>query len=506
MGVFEISVAGGEASKIPVALPVARVQAISPDRANLLATGVTSKGMETTLWSLPLPAGSPHALGDIVAEEGDWSQDGAKLVFVKGQDIFLANADGTGARKLLGVSGVPSDVRFSPDGQRLRYTLRDPTQNTSSLWEAGVEGSPGHPLLPGWSNPPAECCGRWTSDGRYYIFQHIRGISDLWALRDIPRWFAGGGPKPVQLTTGPVSFERPLPSLDGKRIFTLGTLTRTELVKYDSPSRQFVPVDNGTPVGEVSFSRDGQLVAWVLYPDETLWRSRPDGSQRVQLTFAPKVAFLPRWSPDGNTIAFVAAEPGKPWKIFLVPSRGGTAREVLPEARNEVDVDWSADGKQLVFGRLSEQASTEAINIQLLDLATGQLSVLPGSDNLFSPRWSPDGRYIAALTSEYKTLLRFDLASRTWSKWIETPDSQISYPAWSMDSKYVYYDSYGNNIDEYRRIGVSQRQSELVASLKNVRLFNGRWGTWSTIAPDGSPLFVRDISTQEIYALDVRLP
>jgi Tol biopolymer transport system component len=458
--------------------------------------------MEITLWSLPLPAGSPRGLGDIVAREGDWSQDGTKLVFVNGQGIFLANADGTGARKVLSVSGVPSDVRFSPDGRRLRYTLSDPNQNTSSLWEARVDGAGAHPLLPGWSNPPTECCGRWTADGRYYIFQRIRGISDLWALRDATGWFAGRAPQPIQLTTGPVSFEHPLPSLDGKRIFALGTLQRTELVKYDSPSQQFVPVYSGPPVGEVSFSRDGQYVAWVLYPDETLWRSRPDGSERVQLTFAPKVACLPRWSPDGSTIAFIAAEPGKPWKIFLVPSQGGTARELLPEARNEVDVDWSADGRQLVFGRLSELASTEAINIQLFDLQTGQLSVLPGSDNLFSPRWSPDGRYIGALTSDYTTLLRFDLASRTWSKWVESPDRPISYPAWSMDSKYIYY----GNFNEYRRIGMNQHQSELVASLKNVRQFNGRWGAWSTVAPDGSPLFVRDISTQEIYALDVRLP
>ena len=106
------------------------------------------------------------------------------------------------------------------------------------------------------------------------------------------------------------------------------------------------------------------------------------------------------------------------------------------------------------------------------------------------------------MAADYKTLLRFDLASQTWSKWIETPDSTISYPAWSRDSKYIYYD----NLNEYRRIGVNQHQSEFVASLKNLRQFNGRWGTWSTVSPDGYPLFARDISTQDIYALDVRLP
>jgi hypothetical protein len=81
MGVFQISVAGGDASEIPFPFPVVRVHAISPDHANLLATGFTNKSMEITLWSLPLPAGSPRGLGDIVAKEGDWSQDGTKLGF-----------------------------------------------------------------------------------------------------------------------------------------------------------------------------------------------------------------------------------------------------------------------------------------------------------------------------------------------------------------------------------------------------------------------------------------
>jgi Tol biopolymer transport system component len=258
----------------------------------------------------------------------------------------------------------------------------------------------------------------------------------------------------------------------------------------------------GVSCGEVAFSRDAQWAAWVSYPDGTLWRSRLDGSERVQLSFAPQFAFLPRWSPDGKTIAFVAAELGRPWKIFLVPSQGGTAKELLSETRNEIDVDWSADGTQLVFGRLSLLASMEAIDIQLFNLQTGKLSALPGSDNLFSPRWSPDGRHIAALSADYKTLMLFDVQTQKWSKWAEEPSGQISFPAWSHDSQRVYFE----NGLEYRRVAIGETRSELIADFKNVRLLSGRWGTWAGLAPDDSPLFVRDISTQEIYALDVQLP
>jgi dipeptidyl aminopeptidase/acylaminoacyl peptidase len=139
MGIAQASVAGGEASEVAFPVPVARIHAISPDRSSLLATAVANKSMETTLWSLRLPGGSPRGLNDIAATEGDWSPDGSKLVFVKGDDIFVANGDGTGARKLLSVSGVPSNVRFSPDGKRLRYTLTDATLNTDSLWASSLD-------------------------------------------------------------------------------------------------------------------------------------------------------------------------------------------------------------------------------------------------------------------------------------------------------------------------------------------------------------------------------
>lgn len=498
---FQVSASGGESSAIPVSFAVGQLLAISRDRSSLLVSGYAT-AHEGPLWSVPVPVGSPRRLSEVFATAADWSPDGANLAYVHGQDLYLAQGDGSAARKVLSLPGIAFELRFSPDGKRLRYTVYNPAQSTSSLWEVQSDGSGAHPLLPGWNNPPSECCGSWTPDGRYYVFQVMRKTSDLWVLQENTGWLRRARTEPMQLTTGPVSFAHPLPSLDGKKIFALGTVQRGELVKYDRSSQQFVPVGNGPPVGEVAFSRDGQWSAWVLYPDQTIWRSRTDGSDRVQLTFGPKMAFLPRWSPDGRTIAFVASEAGKPWKIFLVPSEGGPAKEVLPEQRNEVDVDWSPDGKQLVFGRMAELASTEAINIQVLDLATSQVKVLPGSENLFSPRWSPDGRYIAALTADFKTLLRFDVAARTWTTWIETPESTISFPSWSSDSRYLYYE----NVGEYRRVSLSNSRSELVASFKNLRLSGGRWGTWGGLAPDGSPLFVRDTSSDEIYALDVLLP
>jgi hypothetical protein len=55
------------------------------------------------------------------------------------------------------------------------------------------------------------------------------------------------------------------------------------------------------------------------------------------------------------------------------------------------------------------------------------------------------------------------------------------------------------------RVRIRDRKLERVADLKNFRR-TGYWGGWMGLAPDDSPLLLRDIGTQEIYALDWQAP
>jgi Tol biopolymer transport system component len=158
---------------------------------------------------------------------------------------------------------------------------------------------------------------------------------------------------PVQLTTGPLAYDHALPSQDSRRIFVTGLQARGELVRYDSRTRQFLPFLSGISVDEVDFSPDGQWVTYVTVPEGTLWRSRVDGSERLQLTNAPLFAILPRWSPDGKQIVFSGGQYGKAWKISLVSAQGGGVQELLPENIGEMDPTWSSDGKSIAFGRLA---------------------------------------------------------------------------------------------------------------------------------------------------------
>jgi eukaryotic-like serine/threonine-protein kinase len=499
----QASVAGSDTSVIPTPFSNTFMSDISPDHSQLLVADYAFLGNEAQLWTLPLPTGSPRHLSNIVGHWGAWSPDGRQLAFAKGSDIFLANADGTNVRKLITLSGSAYQIRFSPDGTRLRFTLGTAQTNSSSIWEVRTDGSDLHALLPAWHSPPLECCGVWSADGRYYFF--ASGASDstnLWALREPAGLFHKTPSNPLQMTNGPMSLALPVPSPDGRKLFADGYVPRGELVVYDSKSHQFLPYLSGISAGELDFSRDGKWITYVSYPDDSLWRSRADGSERTQLTFPPISATLPHWSPDGTQIAYSDTQAGKPLKLFLISAQGGTPQEMLSEKDYQVDANWSLDGKEIIFGRAPYvPGSSERVAIQIFDLDSKQVSTISGSENLFSPRLSPDGKHLAALSSDSKKLLIFDFKTQKWTSWINEPEG-IFFPAWSRDGNYLYYNVAGKNA-AYRRIKVGQTGSELFVDLKDMR----RWALpWAGLTPDDSALFVRDAGSDEIYSLDVELP
>jgi Tol biopolymer transport system component len=240
-------------------------------------------------------------------------------------------------------------------------------------------------------------------------------------------------------------------------------------------------------------------VVYVAYPEGTLWRSRVDGSQRVQLTNSPTRAALPRWSPDGKRIAFAGSEPGGTWRIYLISAAGGTPEQPIPGAGSELDPGWSPDGNSLVFGEPS-LSLTPAIH--LLDLETHRVSTLPGSQGLCSPRWSPDGRFVVAMTKDSEKLLLFDFTTLKW-KDLDT-GSFVAFPTWSRGGEYVYFRYPFQNGAPFCRVRVGDHKQERVAIANLPRGLASALLTG--LAPDDSPLLIRDTSIQEIYALDLQLP
>jgi Tol biopolymer transport system component len=529
----QVSVKGGQPVPLSLPMPNATLADISPDRTEfLMYRRLDSEGALTSndsfslerleFWVAPLVGGSPRRLGDLIATHRDWlrsgtgfptprrygqwvehqsaaawSPDGQQLVYARDMDLHLARSDGTEIRKLATFSGYPFFVRWSPDGRGLRLSVSSAGDTSASLWEVSVDDGRVSPVLPGWDPSWYNCCGSWTADGKYFVFQ---SRSNVWALRENAGFLRRASNRPSQLTTGPMAAYWPLPSRDGKRLFIAGYLARNEFLRYDLPSRRFVPELAGVSGDQLEYSRDGKWVAYVTIPGELLVKAAADGSQRLQLTSAPLAAGMPHWSPDGKQIAFGGRTPGKPTRIYVVSSDGGAVRQVTNgESGKDGDDDpsWSPDGASLAFGSPDRDAAGKE-SIHIVDLKTNHVSVLPGAEGMWSPRWSADGRFIAGLSRfPVNKLMLYDVQAR---KQTQLSGLSSGCPTWSRDGASLFFSDESNWV---WRIWMRDRKVERVTNWENIR--QAGWG-WFAAAPNNSLITARDAGTDEIYALDWEAP
>ncbi len=496
IGILQMSVSGGEPVRIPTGSRAILPLSVSNDGAELLVKD--NQGTEYTgeIWRLPILGGSPLRLGGVTGQDAAWSPDGRMLAYAEGNDIFLARSDGTESRKLVSAPGRAFYLAWSPAGTRLRFTAIDDKTRGNSLWEVSAQGTNLNPLFPGWHSPSDECCGKWTADGKYFIFQ---SQGQIWALSESEGLLRQWRSKPIQLTSSPLSLFTPIPSKDGKKLFVVGRGYRGELERGEARSGRFTSFLSGISVEDVVFSNDGQWVAYVSYPEGILWRSKLDGSDKVQLSSPPLFAALPRWSPDGKQVAFYNYSVGKPGRIYLVSADGDSPRQMLPEdIEPKQDPDWSPHGDKIIFGSVPADPKSA---LRVLELKNNQVSTVPGSNGLFSPRWSPDGRYIVAMPADSLSLFLFDFQTEKWS---ELAKARAAFPNWSRDGQYVYFLRWLDN-PAVLRVRISDHKVEQVFDLTNLSTI-GNIGPWLGLAPDDSPLLLRDIGTQDVYALDWEEP
>jgi len=504
-----VPVAGGAAEPL-LSIPAGHmVLALHPVRAEVLTTNTTATGVESPLWIYPLHGGSPRRLGELTGHAGAWSPDGKRVLYANGNELFVADGDGTSAHRMLSLPDRAFELRWSPRGDVVRFIFRDPKTKTVSLAEAPPDGSSFRTLLSA-NMASGSYFGNWTPDGRYFIYSLARdGRSDVWALPEN----AGAGPRetpePVRLISGPISLSRPVSGGDGKWLYAFGELRHIEIVHYEAKKGTLMPILHGVSADGLAFSRDGAWVAYTVFPERTLWRSRVNGGDRLQLTFSPVEALLPQWSPDGQRIAYMARAPGGHWKLHLIPIAGGESEQLLPGEEDEGNPSWSPNGSALVFAGVPWERffAPQVTAIYRLDLRTRQVTPLPGSQGLWSPRWSPDGRYIVAETADSLGLRLFDCKTGTWGPLAQlTGTTLVGYTSWSRDSLAVYFNTSATATEEtFYRVPVATRVAEHIPGPKGMQQ-PATLGPWFTVAPDGSLLFLRDASVNEIFSFRVELP
>jgi hypothetical protein len=497
---MQTSVSGGEVVPAPVPFPQTMLMGLSPDRTEMLLTTRGQYHEKHAIWIYPIQGGGAlRRVGDLMIEGCAWFPDGQRLLCVDGKEVFSVERDGTQRRHLLNAEGGPWNMAWRPDGSSFRFTVAGPN-DSGHLWEASNDGSNLHRLLPDWQESRNECCGAWSLDGKNYVFVSERG--DLWLLREPSAWPWRGKPKPLRLTNGPTIFSDPVFSPDGKKIFVDGIQFHGYVTRIDPQERRFSGVPFLDGAFHLAYSHDGKWVAYCAGPG--LWRSRIDGSEKLLLVAAPASAIRPRWSPDDKKILFIGRLRGDRQSAYIISADGGYPQPVIESDPYSRDyADWSPDQQSIVVG-LSTSAETPKLGITHVDLTTRQVSVLPGSEGLITPRWSPRGDYVAAVSDDYKTISLFDTRLHTWKK-VATANFVYTI-AWERDGTHLLYqDSRGPGQRAFR-LDPATGRTEAIADCSSFLAEGAMRCALEGPAPDGALMFAVMASWANIYSFDVELP
>jgi Tol biopolymer transport system component/DNA-binding winged helix-turn-helix (wHTH) protein len=499
----QTSLEGGEPQTVPGLPENTRIMDLSPNRATYLLGRFISRGSTSTLWLMPVQGGQPLRLGDITSGEAVWHPDGKRIVFARGNELWIVGTDAADPKRLVSLPGTPNWLVWSPDGQRMRLTIGDDNGGTS-LWEIGQDGSNLHRLFP--IAPPAdlECCGEWTPDGRYFIYtaKH-QGSWDLWAVRE-PGWSLRRAPRgPFRLVTGwPGGVIGASVSADGKSVLFYAGRNRSQIQRFDLKTKRLTPV---TPEGfsQPEFSPDGRWLVYVDINNGAVWKVNAESSEKVQLSLPGFSTAFPRWSPDGSLLAMTASDHGAASKAYLISATGGAPKPMLPGQFHVSDPDWAPDGKSLVVvhpipGQENEHA------LFLVDLATGKEKMVPGSEGRFFPHWSSDGRYLAAYADREQVVDIYDFATKKWQTIAR--GTSIGFPVWSRDGRYLYYQKILEEGEPVYRFNVRTGLTEWVANF-DADLSGGITRcAFMGIAPDGALLLDTTRGNSDLYRAELTLP
>jgi Tol biopolymer transport system component len=499
-----MALSGGAVRRMPVPFPNSFPEDISPDGKLLLVLSDEGHEDEHSLWIVPTIKGSPYQINGVKCHTAAWSPSGEWIAFAAGEAIKLISPDGLRSRPLSRLSGIPQTLRWSADGKHILFFLKDLASSVTSLWHLDLDDKLTAEGVAPLKTAGEKCCRQellTRAAGDYFSVTNDSAEERLLYMHPQHWW----RPRLFWASALSTHFEAIgglAADVSARRLFVLsGARRQGELVRYDLSTQSFTMLLPGAYASYADFSKDISLAAYVKSQDNTLWVSRDDGSDARQLSPSGMETALPRWSRDGKWIAFMGRQPGRPFRIFVVPAAGGVLKEVSKSDDNQGAPTWSPDGRFLAYGNVfCQQDGTCAIHE--IDLANGKTTTLPNSQGLGTARWSPDGHYIAALNPVQHELYVFDQGNRSWRKLAEEINGNDV--SWSSDSQYLYTKSSMNGHTEILRIAVGGSSVQTVLNLDSFSKSAGQLDTWFSLTPDNALILNRWLDTSEIYALNYK--
>lgn len=465
-----------------------RVVDVSPDHRKFLVGTFEELDEEMPLWIEPATGGFPIRLGNVFAYDAAWSRNGREIVFSHGDEILVIN-ESQQEQKIATAPGIAEWFSWSVDDSHIRFSVRDPHTYRYSLWELRRDGTDLHAV----SATGKDWLGQWTPDGKNYVFTSNRdGQQNLW-LQTTSKSL-------TQLTAGPNDYFGGVPAPDGQSIFAAVAEPKFDVARVSqlgSISRFWDDIK----VTELSFSRDG---SWIVYSSGgVLFRSRPDGTDRFQLKasgIAP--AHAARIAPNNHQIAYEDLTPRGTMALYTGPLETGEGRLVVEHLSRP---DWSPDGTKLVADSVTPVPPARSTALYIVDPATGSLDMVPGSEGLQSPRWSPDGRYLTALRWSMdgpRQILIFDFNSHRWYT-IGTA-RYPTIPEWTRDSRQVYYQDLLEESQPVFQVEVGTMKHHRIAAFKDASGNKVLRTAFLALSPTGDLIVSVTRNIGDIYALQLQ--
>ena len=418
--IYVVPAFGGIPKKLVETAPgrTARCAAWSPDSKQISYVDVGNESYQNILVR-PIDGGEPAKIAAAYEPHSlAWLSDGTKIAFVSGNSSFIF------AQFFLG--------NIAP----------------CSIWLASTKG--GSPVRV-TDDKYLNVCPVWMPDGRHLLY-----VSNEKGGRDVYLVALDASGKPlgpsIRLTTGINAHTISLTSAGDKMAYSEFTHTAniwSIRIPKDGPISisEAQPVTTGNQTIEgIGISRDGKWLAYDsnLNGNQDIYKMPVGGGEPEQLTTDPSDEFLPAWSPDGKEIAFYTWRKGNR-DLTLMMADGSRFQQLTDDPLSESYPDWSPDALHLVFtsGKV-DSGELFVISRENKDASWGGLRQLSSDGASQGAKWSPDGRLIAYTWAD--TLRLIPAEGGDPRILVETKDPAAmprpKFPAWSPDSKTVYYMAY----------------------------------------------------------------
>lgn len=336
------------------------------------------------------PPAEPLNLQSISSFRGSHSQpsfapDGRSIAFINTIDgaaqVWLLGPEPSAPRQLTRGETNASRPRWSPDGQSILFMRQ------GNVWSVQVDSGSAEEIIRDASNP------NWSRDGEHIVFERRYEV-----------WVANA---------------------DG------GNQSRVSGV----PRRELALAPRWP-----AFSPDGTEIVFLdagTGPFADLWRVSVAGGPAVRLTFEPRIASAPVWSPDGKSIIYSTRRSGSQtlWRFNIDE---GSSVPLLTGSGDDNFPDISADGTRLVYSNRRERFALMRSNP-----ASGQHTVMHESRQLLvGPELSPDRSTVAffGMTNAGAVQL-FKMPLTEGPPTQLTSDAQATHaiPRWSADGADIYF-------------------------------------------------------------------